>query len=163
MNSSRCARALVLVAVLATLGAAAPAAADDQSVYAAWTSEDAEAERLQRAIGREADRWGRTGRAGRLLRLIGEVRALVDRVTAAVTAEQPSSEAGARAKEFALSNLDNFDREFLLNRRAIKAAEDGRFRRARRLLNRAERREDAANRAHRRARRAFREAGIDTS
>ena len=110
-------RLFLTLALVATLGAAllpATAAADDASVFAAYTGHDAEFVKLGKQY-RRADRRARKHKGGatdaQLQAIAGidrKINALTGVVVADMNGQQPSSPGGERAKAYALQGIDLF-------------------------------------------------------
>ena len=152
-----------LVAALVAMAVAAPAAAaDDASVYAAWTRFDADFERLGNDVRRGLRVFRRSNfRRGRpALRALAETRRKIDETAAAVSAEQPSSDPGSRAKALALRSLESFKAALTATSRGVRAGMRRRLRVMVRRLRRADELLEASLRYERRARARFREAGV---
>ena len=130
-------RALLAVCA-AVLLAAAPAAADDASVDAAWDSQDKQFTELGKSVEREFTRWGNRNntRDGKLLRLLRRGESLTVKVEQAVNAEEPSTPQGTEAKGLILKSLADFKQHFVESRKAVRAAPS---QRAVRLGQRADR------------------------
>jgi hypothetical protein len=155
---------LALVAATALLAVgAAPALADDNSVYQAYISRDADFSRAGKEVRRgvrivEQSNGRRTGPLQRALR---KTRNLCTELIEVVEAEESSSDAGRRAKEAAIESIRLLRQSTVALSRGVTAAKRGQRRRAARLARQAERLADRSIAATRRARRAFREAGVD--
>ena len=152
----------MLVAVTVVAGVAPVAQADDNSVYQAWGSQDAEIERWGEKIrATERSRLSRRKKAARVIRLLDELRETVAEVTTAVKAEQPSSEKGTEAKSLALKTNARFDGGIVNTRKALRLFLDGASAgKVDRYLRRGDALFDEAVAYEKRARRAFKEAGV---
>jgi hypothetical protein len=158
-------RRTALATLLLTALLAAPAAADDRSVYTAWVSHDKEFTQLGKEFrrGQRVFRRSHGQRPQAALKAAKKTINLLDQVIPAMKAEQPSSDAGRRAKAHALASTRLFRASLVHAEKWLRAYAHGhpaRGARERRQANRLVRR---ANRAVRAARKAFREAGITSS
>ena len=154
---------MVVAVALVAMGAFAPVAvADDQSVYDAWVSRDADFARLGREARSAEREWERSNgqRTRRFLRVIRATQRVLREVDAAINAQTPSSDNGTRGKTLALRSNAYFHASLGHLRRAIVAFKRRERRRAARHARAAEADLTRSGRAARGARRAFRAAGV---
>lgn len=120
---------LLAAALLCALLAlpAAPAAADDRSVKAAWDSEDQAFTELGRSVRREVRAWQRRGytRDAKLLRLYRRGEELSRKVVAVVNAQQPSTPQGTDARNLAIASTSHFAEYFVAERRFVRRMRRG--------------------------------------
>ena len=149
-----------VLAVLALLGAVAPASASDRSVQRAWNADDAEFAEHGDRVRAYYRAWERSGfrKKRPLLRELAATRNTLDGTRAGVRAERASSETGEKARYWALRSMRAFDGQLATEQRAVRARSAGKRSRARRLFGEAS---DLAERSARfaaRAKRLFRKA-----
>lgn len=137
----------MLAAGLLSGGAAAPVAADDRSVYRAFSADDRFFIKLSQKRDRAYRAWSRRDfrRPGTLLRIVRRARGVTIRARRGVRAEEPSTALGARAKRVGLRSVRWFLRGLRLEARAIRRVSFRRARSVRRAFAPSER-------AHRRNR-----------
>lgn len=153
---------MVVVALAALLVPAGTAMADDNSVYGAYVSRDADFASLGKQVRAGLRTWKRSHyrRPARALRALRKTTRLIGDVSAAVKAEEPSSEPGRRGKAAALASMRYFRGSLTTLSASIRATTNRHPKRGLRLARKGERLSKRADRATRRARGAFREAGV---
>jgi hypothetical protein len=131
------------------------AGADDRSLREAGRSRDAEFSRLGQAARAAYRAWNHSGRrareARRVIRIQRRTRGEIDKVEAALAAEEPSKDNGARYKRLLLVSLSEFNGALAFEVRGVRAATAGRQAVARTRFNKA-------GRLHRRSLRHERQA-----
>jgi hypothetical protein len=134
------AASILPLALVAALGPATIAAADDASVKAAWDSEDTAFTALGRSVDRATVRWEKRGFQddGEILRLLRRGERLTLEVKARVTAETASTPTGEEARGWALRSLDSFAAYFRAERGSRRAWSRHPSARAKRLYRRAQ-------------------------
>jgi hypothetical protein len=154
--------ALAVVASLIALLAPAIAAADDASVYAAWTSRADESKQLSARWDTAFKRWKRSNlRDWKTMYEANQaVARLAHEIDRAVAAEPSSTAGGQRAKAAVQASLRNYRRSYLLLARATREAGARKYDTAMRLIQRAARYDRSATRYVRKARAEFKAIGI---
>jgi hypothetical protein len=154
--------ALLLLALAALLAAAPAAQADDESVFDAWTRENATLAKLESALAKNLKTWSRSGgrNGGPALERISKIRRLVARRRAAVTDEEPSTGKGASGRKNALAALRDYDAAMVKLRSAINAGMDGNSRKASSYLGQYDELIARSRKYERRAFAAFEDAGV---
>jgi hypothetical protein len=157
-------RTVALMAVLtaALLLPAGLARADDNSVYGAYVSRDADFTKLGKQVRRGLRIWKNSGnkRSGPALAALRDTRTAIGELSAAIEAEQASSTPGRHAKSAALASLRIFKREVTVAAAGVRAGTRGHRAKARRLLTQATRLARRSLAAQNRARRWFKKAGV---
>ena len=143
---------------------AAPASADDRSVYEAWTKDDARGERLVKQSKRALNRWERS--KFRVWKpAVAAFDALQTHASDAeyfLKSESPSTEQGARAQALALKGLEREWQGYGNLRYAVHLTVDGERRLARHYLKSGARMLRIAAKYGRRANREFKALGLAT-
>jgi hypothetical protein len=152
---------LLLTAVV-VLVVAAPALADDQSVFDAWTRENTTLAKHEKALGKNLKSWSDSGlrKGGPALERISKIRALIARRRAAVLDEDPSTGDGGSGRKNALAALRDYNAAMLKLRSAINAGMDGNGSRANSYLKQYDALIDRSQKYERRALAAFERAGV---
>ena len=143
----RAAPAGLVVAALALLVPAAPAVADDASLFAAYDSKQPRAlDKVVRSYVRHVRRFDRSHNRHRrrrwaraTIRDDRRMNRVLTGIRRGIAGEEASSEGGKRAKSFALKEIDAWRRANRLEVRSLRAWIHGRRHRSRRLLLRASR------------------------
>ena len=159
----RSARLLIMLSLVALMLVPSVAQADDNSVYGAYVSRDAEFEQLGKELRGRMGAWQRshsrrTGR--RVLDTVKKTRSAIAELSAAVKAQPSSSANGERAKSYALRSLRWFDSSQAALASSVRARLAGRRRDEVVWLRRADARIDAAADNETLARRYFKRAGV---
>ena len=153
----------VAVALALTFGIAAPAAlADDNSVYGAYVSRDADFVKLGKQVRRGLKTWKQSGykRPKPLLRALGKLAKACDQLTAVIKAEQASSDHGAKAKAAAIASVHWLGRSAVTTAKGVRAATHKHRGRARKFARQADRYLDRSLKREKEARREFKAAGV---
>src|SRR5688500_180720 len=105
----------LLLAAAVVLVVAAPAQADDESVFRAWTRENTTLAKLETALDKNLKSWSNSGlrKGGPALERISKIRALIARRRAAVIDEDPSTGDGGSGKKNALAALRDYNAAML--------------------------------------------------
>jgi hypothetical protein len=116
-------RLAVAAVALAALAGPAPAAADDQSVYAAWHASHPRFVNLRHDFDRAEKHWESSGYSdpGPAYRAARKTVALAKKVTAGLQKDVTSTSLGARARSVALKGLNHRRKWADAERRAIVA------------------------------------------
>ena len=149
--------------VTAAFGIASPAAAaDDNSVYRAYVSRDADFVKLGKHVRRGMRIWYRSGwkRSKPALRALARTVKACDELIPAIDAEQPSSDHGARGKSAAIASVRFLGKSAATAGKGVRAGTAGHRARAKRLLARADRQLRQAGAEEKVARREFKAAGV---
>jgi hypothetical protein len=158
--------AILLAALGALLALPGVAAADDAGLFAAYTGKQkSQVDPVARQYAKDARRWNRSGHTRRWSRAVirddRRMNRALSHVSAAVSAEQPSSANGTKAKANALKEFAAWRKANRIEMHGLRALIAGHAARARRLLGRAGRLQvDQTFVYERRAKRAFRAAGF---
>jgi hypothetical protein len=149
--------------VLALAAVAAPASADDESVKAAWDSNDATFERLGKKFRREVKAFNRREYENPrpLIRNLRRSLSVLARTARAVRAEEPSTEGGERAKKLALLSMADFRSQLRSYVRGTKLLARGYRLRGNRWLAKGDRFRKRSIKLARRGQDAFAEAGVE--
>ena len=156
--------AIALAVTLAiTLGLMAPAAlADDNSVYGAYVSRDADFAKLGKQVRRGLRTWNRSGRkkSKPALRALRKTVKACDELIAAIKAEQPSSEHGKKGKAAAIASVAFIRKSAVTAAKAVRAGTRGHNAKANKLFRQADRQLKRAGDKEKTARREFKAAGV---
>jgi hypothetical protein len=157
---------ILITTAAAALALAAPAQADDASVFTAFKDtvaaerDAANAEYI--AAFKEMKRGGATrAEIERLIAANQQINALAKQVHDAVAAQEPSTEAGTKAKKHGLHAYVTIIRTNNLEMKGDQAWLDGKEKRARRYYRRSDAMYRVHLRAWKRALTAFKQAGFE--
>ena len=155
-------RLIALAVVAALLALAAPAAADDRSVWAAWSGHDAEGIKLQKRMDRSFKRWERSDfrRWKPAYEASRAVARFMKRVEDEIEAQSASTPKGQETRALALKSVRAFRLSYGQLARAVRLTVRRKPTAARRALRRAVRYEKSAVRYSRRAEQGFKELGF---
>lgn len=154
--------ALLLVSLVALLGAAPVAQADDRSVYKAWKAENKSWATLEDRLEGNLKTWQSSGyrKTGPALETIGKIRALIARRKKAVAAEAHSTGEGKDAKSLALANLRTYDSAMVKLKRAVELGAQRKYSEANENLREYRALLKRASSYERRAQAAFEDADV---
>jgi hypothetical protein len=153
----------VLVLVVAFGGQAAPAAADDASVWAAYTARDAEVDAVaaeSRRAFRNFTKRPNTRTVNAVIRVSRKQEVMATEIGAAIAAQPSSTAAGERAKALLLKEADLTRRGWHLYVQCFTNTKRGRTKLALRQLRAANRRLDQSIGYGKRGVAAFKRLGI---
>ena len=152
----------LLLAAALLLVVAAPAQADDESVFRAWTRENSTLAKLEIGLDKNLRSWSNSGlkKGAPALERISKIRALVARRRAAVIEEDPSTGDGGSGKKNALAAMRDYNSAMLKLRSAINAGMDGNSSSARSYLRQYDALIQRSQKYERRAEAAFERAGV---
>jgi hypothetical protein len=152
----------VLAAAVLLVPAAGVARADDNSVYGAYVSRDADFTKLGKQVRSGLRSWSRSGlkRPKPALRALAATVQTCDELSSAIAKEQPSSSHGARGKKAALASVGFLKRFAATISKSVRAGTAGHRAKARGLLKLADRLSAQASSKETVARREFKAAGV---
>ena len=138
------------------------ALADDNSVYGAYVSRDADFAKLGKQVRRGVKTWKQSGykRPKPLLRALGKLAKACDQLTTVIKAEQASSDHGAKAKAAAIASVHWLGKSAVTTAKGVRAATHKHKGRARKLARQADRYLDRSLKKEKEARREFKAAGV---
>jgi hypothetical protein len=155
--------AIGLVVAAITFGAAAPAAlADDNGVYQAYVSRDADFTRLGKQLKKDSKAWVRSGRTKpeAVLATIKDTRAVCSDVLSALKSQDSSSDNGAKAKTHATRSVKALRASLAVLGGAIRARTAHHLAKAKRLAKKATALSSRSLKEERLARKFFKAAGV---
>jgi hypothetical protein len=152
----------LLLTAAAVMLLAAPAQADDDSVYGAWTGENTTLAKLETALDKNLKTWSNSNlkKGGPALERISKIRALIARRRAAVLDEDPSTGDGGSGKKNALAALRDYNAAMLKLRSAVQAGMKGNAKSAKSYLSQYDALIKRSQKYERRAQAAFEAAGV---
>ena len=156
---------LVLLLVSALLVPAMPALADDNGVYSAYVSRDADFARLGKQVRRGLRVWKQSDyrRSEPVLTALRRTGALCTSLIGDIEAQEASSDAGRRAKSEAIASVRYLRGSTTAAAGGVRAVKRGQRSRALRLSRKTKRLASRSQAAERRAQAAFREAGVEVN
>jgi hypothetical protein len=155
-------RMIVVTVMLLALLVPAAAQADDNSVYGAYVSRDADFSRLGKQLKKDIKAWVDSGRKrpAAALATIRQSRKAISEVSGAIKSEQASSDDGKRGKAKALASVHDLGASLKALAGGIRARTNGRVAAAKRLARRSDALLQRSLKEEKAARRAFKAAGV---
>jgi hypothetical protein len=154
--------AAVLIAAVIAFGVLAPLAlADDNSIYQAYVSRDADFSRLGKQLKKDIRAWVRSGRTkpGAALATIRSRSTCAD-VVAEMQSQPPSSDNGLKARDLAIASVKDLRASLGFLARGIKARTAHHAAKAKRLAKKADALLARSLKETKQARKFFKAAGV---